>query len=39
MGDVIMLKVFEAFAGVGSQRMAIKNLSIEHEVFGICEID
>ena len=34
-----MLKVFEAFAGVGSQRMALKNLSIEHEVVGICEID
>ena len=34
-----MLKVFEAFAGVGSQRMALKNLGIEHEVVGICEID
>ena len=34
-----MLKVFEAFAGVGSQRMALKNLGIEHKVVGICEID
>ena len=34
-----MLKVFEAFAGVGSQRMALKNLNIDHEVVGICEID
>ena len=34
-----MLKVFEAFAGVGSQRMALRNLGVEHEVVGICEID
>lgn len=34
-----MLKVFEAFAGVGSQRMALKNLGIDCEVVGICEID
>lgn len=34
-----MLKVFEAFAGVGSQRMALRNLGIEHKVVGICEID
>ena len=34
-----MLKVFEAFAGVGSQRMALRNLGIEHEVVGICDID
>ena len=34
-----MLKVFEAFAGVGSQRMALRNLGIEYEVVGICEID
>jgi DNA (cytosine-5)-methyltransferase 1 len=39
MGDVIMLKVFEAFAGVGSQRMALRNLGIDHKVVGICEID
>ena len=34
-----MLKVFESFAGVGSQRMALRNLGIEHEVVGISEID
>ena len=33
------LRVFEAFAGVGSQRMALKNLNIPHEVVGISEID
>lgn len=33
------LKVFECFAGVGSQRMALRNLNIEHEVVGISEID
>ena len=34
-----MLKVIEAFAGVGSQRMALRNLGIEHKVVGIFEID
>lgn len=34
-----MLKVFEAFAGVGAQRMALDNLGIEHEVVAISEID
>lgn len=34
-----MLKVVEAFAGVGSQRMALRNLEIKHEVVGIFEID
>lgn len=34
-----MLKVFEAFAGVGSQRMALDNLGIPHEVVAISEID
>lgn len=33
------LKVFEAFSGVGSQRMALRNLGIEHEVVAISEID
>lgn len=33
------LKVFEAFAGVGSQRMALRNLGISHEVVAIAEID
>jgi DNA (cytosine-5)-methyltransferase 1 len=34
-----MLKVFEAFAGYGSQRMALKNLGIPHEIVGISEIE
>lgn len=34
-----MIRVFEAFAGYGSQRMALKNLNIPHEVVGISEID
>ena len=33
------IRVFEAFAGVGSQRMALRNLGIEHEVVAIAEID
>lgn len=33
------IKVVEAFAGVGSQRMALRNLGIDHEVVGIFEID
>ena len=27
-----MLKVFEAFSGYGSQRIAMKNLKIDHEI-------
>ncbi|MGL6100654.1 MAG: DNA (cytosine-5-)-methyltransferase, partial [Fusobacteriaceae bacterium] len=34
-----MLKVFESFAGVGSQRMALRNIGIEFEVVGISEVD
>jgi DNA (cytosine-5)-methyltransferase 1 len=34
-----MLKVFEAFAGIGSQRAALRNIGIPHEVVGISEID
>ena len=34
-----MIKVFEGFAGIGTQRMALKNLGVEHEVIGISEID
>lgn len=34
-----MLRVFEAFAGYGSQRMALRNLKIPHEVVGISEIE
>lgn len=34
-----MLKVFEAFAGYGSQRMALRNLGVNFEVVGISEIE
>lgn len=33
------LRVFEAFSGIGSQRMALRNLGIEHEVVAVSEID
>lgn len=33
------MRVFEAFSGVGSQRMALRNLGIEHEIVAISEID
>lgn len=33
------MRVFEAFAGYGSQSMALRNLGISHEVVGISEID
>ena len=33
-----MIKVFEAFAGYGSQRIALRNLGIDFEVVGISEI-
>lgn len=33
------LKVFEAFAGYGSQSMALRNIGVNHEVVGISEID
>lgn len=33
------LKVFEAFAGYGSQRMALRNIGIKFEVVGISEIE
>ena len=34
-----MLKVFEAFSGIGAQRMALYNLGVKHEVVAISEID
>lgn len=34
-----MLRVFEAFAGYGSQRMALKNIGADFEVVGISEIE
>lgn len=33
------LRVFEAFAGYGSQSMALRNIGVDHEVVGISEID
>ena len=33
------LRVFEAFAGYGSQRMALRNLGIPFEIVGISEIE
>lgn len=33
------LRVFEAFAGYGSQSMALRNIGVPHEVVGISEID
>ena len=33
------IKVFEAFSGVGSQRMALRNLGIDHEVVAISDVD
>lgn len=36
---MVHLKVFEAFAGVGSQHMALRNLGVNYEVVGVSEID
>ena len=33
------MKVFEAFAGVGSQRMALRNLGVDFKSVGIMEVD
>lgn len=33
------LKVFEAFAGVGSQSMALRNIGVNYEVVGIMDVD
>ena len=33
------IRVFEAFAGVGSQRMALRNLGIDHEVVAVSDVD
>jgi len=38
-GSRRMLKVLEAFSGIGAQRMALYNLGVEHEVVAILEID
>lgn len=34
-----MLRVFEAFAGYGSQRMALRNIGVDFEIVGISEIE
>lgn len=34
-----VLRVFEAFAGYGSQRMALRNIGVNFEVVGISEIE
>ena len=34
-----VIRVFEAFSGVGAQRMALRNIGVDHEVVGISEID
>lgn len=36
---MVHLKVFEAFAGVGSQHMGLRNLGVDYEVVGVSEID
>lgn len=33
------LRVFEAFSGIGTQRMALRNIGVPHEVVAIAEID
>nr|DAJ97979.1 MAG TPA: DNA methylase [Caudoviricetes sp.] len=33
------LKVFEAFAGIGSQSIALRNIDVPYEVVAISEID
>ncbi len=33
------IKLFEAFSGVGSQRMALRNLEVNYESVGILEVD
>lgn len=34
-----MIRVFEAFAGIGTQAMALKRIGVDYEVVGISEID
>ena len=33
------IKVFESFAGIGCQSIALRNLGIDFEVVGISEVD
>ena len=39
MGKINKLRVFEAFAGIGCQSIALRNLGINFEVVGIMEVD
>jgi DNA (cytosine-5)-methyltransferase 1 len=34
-----LIKIFEAFAGIGANTKALRNLGIEHEVVGYSELD
>lgn len=34
-----MIRVFEAFAGIGTQAMALKRIDVDYEVVGISEVD
>ena len=34
-----MIRIFEAFSGVGAQKMALRNIDIEHESVGIAEVN
>ena len=36
---IVLLRVFEAFSGYGSQSLALERLGIKHKVVGISEID
>lgn len=33
------LRVFESFAGIGCQSIALRNIGIDYEVVGISEVD
>jgi len=39
LGEEIMLRIIEFFAGIGAYHQALKELDIKHEVVGISEID
>lgn len=34
-----MIKVFEAFSGIGTQAMALRNIGVEHEITATSEVD
>lgn len=35
----LVIRVFEAFAGIGAQHQALKELGLDYEIVGISEID